>query len=118
MNVNIAGQADLLDHAELTLRTYGDARTPERLSASNVWRWYYLRFTIAIVDVAAGQQHLPELDSLFICFDGPVKVGTLHVSSPDMKINTHEVKEFNNRFAIITFNGPVPEGTLRIEVRQ
>src|SRR5215475_11237207 len=32
----------LADRASLRLHMYGDTRTPDRISASNVWRWYHL----------------------------------------------------------------------------
>jgi hypothetical protein len=53
---------------------------------------------------------------LFVTFDNPVRVGTLEVSA-DFKLPTYEVKEFNNRFAIIVFGDELPTGTLNIAVR-
>ena len=55
--------------------------------------------------------------NLFINFDRPVNVGTLSVNSPDMALPMHEVKEFNNRFAIIVFNAALPSGTLNISIK-
>jgi hypothetical protein len=52
---------------------------------------------------------------LFISFDPPVKVGTLRVKA-DKPLAHFEVKEFNNRFAIIAFQEAVPECNLDIEV--
>ncbi len=50
--------------------------------------------------------------TLFVNFEVPVKVGTLEVVSTN--ILKYEIKEFNNRFAIIVFSGELPAGTLTI----
>ena len=53
---------------------------------------------------------------LFISFDQPVAVGTMTVRA-DKPLTRYEVKEFNNRFAIIHFGEPLAECNLGIEVR-
>jgi hypothetical protein len=52
---------------------------------------------------------------LFISFDQPVSVGTMTVRADKLLVH-YEVKEFNNRFAIIAFQKAVPECNLTIEV--
>ena len=52
---------------------------------------------------------------LFISFDQPVAVGTLTVRA-DKPLMHYEVKEFNNRFAIIAFGEKLPECNIDIEV--
>jgi hypothetical protein len=49
---------------------------------------------------------------LFVTFDNPVRVGTLEVSA-DFKLPAYEVKEFNNRFAIIVFGDDLPTGDVK-----
>ena len=49
-------------------------------------------------------------------FEDDVAVGTLNMRSPDMQLPVYEVKEFNQRYAIITFQDNVPAGTLELEV--
>lgn len=108
----------LVDTATLRLHLYGDERVPTVVSSNNVWRWYYLR---NIIKGITKKGKLPEtigtITILFISFDRPVKVTTLEVSSSDIKLPTHEVKEFNNRFAIIVFSNALPTGTLEVTVR-
>ena len=57
-------------------------------------------------------------DCRVLTFDNPVKMSTLEVSSPDFKMPMYEVKEFTNRYAIITFLDQIPAGTLSIQLRQ
>jgi hypothetical protein len=52
---------------------------------------------------------------LFISFDQPVGVGTMTVRS-DKPLSHYEVKEFNNRFAIVVFGEALPECNIDIEV--
>ena len=110
-----AAMQSLANTSYITLHTYGDDRHPIRLAYENVWRWYTLR-AIGTDKDTEGTNPLATI--LFISFEIPVSVGTLEISSPDMQLPLHETKEFNNRFAIIVFNGSIPQGTLRIEVHQ
>jgi hypothetical protein len=56
-----------------------------------------------------------EITNIFISFERPVMVGTLVLSSADYVIPRYEVKEFNNRFAIIAID-QTPPGILDIKV--
>jgi hypothetical protein len=104
--------------ARLQLHVYADERMPSRITADNIWRWYTLRTLIKGL-APSGQEHdVVNLTTLFVTFDTPVFVGTLTVSSPDVRLPIHEVKEFNPRFAIIVFSGQIPEGTLEISAHQ
>jgi hypothetical protein len=107
----------LVDAATLRLHIYADDGTPQRLSYNNIWRWFYLRTLLIGVDKDTGkaQQH-NVMATLFVTFETPVKVGTLEFSSADIRLPLHEVKEFNNRFAIIVFLQAPTEGTLDISV--
>ena len=108
----------LADTEILHLHLYGDERVPTLISSNNVWRWYYLR---NIIKGVTKKGKLPEtigtITILFISFDRPVKVTTLEVRSSDTRLPTHEVKEFNNRFAIIVFSDALPMGTLEVTVK-
>ena len=105
------------DAAELRLRTFGDERVPEAISSTNIWRWYYLQNVLIVEDKESGQTKEHVLINLFVTFDKPMKVGTLLISSPDMKVPRSEVKEFNNRFAVVAFHGQLPIGTLVLTAR-
>jgi len=97
--------------AELHLRYYGDERPPTIVSHVDVWRWYSLRNAMAVM-TAQGVMSA-SITIIFITFDQPVLAGTLEVRSADFVVPKHEVKEFNNRFAIIAINDP-PPGVLDI----
>jgi hypothetical protein len=100
--------------SELTLHIYGDDRWPKRLSDTNVWRYFYLRNLLTVINNKTGEKSEIPFPNLFICFDKPTKVGTLEVQSPDIKLPRYEVKEFKERFAIIGFENELPEGTLQV----
>jgi hypothetical protein len=101
--------------ASLRMHIFGDHRAPNRLSFDNIFRWYYLQS--AVINVAPqGNQRLATFGTLFVTFEDDVTVGTLTVRSPDMQLPLYEVKEFNQRYAIITFLDNVPAGTLEVEV--
>jgi hypothetical protein len=107
------------DDAELWLHIYGDDRSPQRLSLTNVWRWYYLKQVIVEIDSTTGQQRGRRISStLFLTFDPMVRTGTLEVSSPDMRLPAYEVKDFSSRSAVIVFFDDLPSGTLQIRVHQ
>lgn len=98
--------------AECSMRVFGDDRIPEEIVRDNIWRWYWLRQTLHGVDAAGALVYQGVSVTVFLSFDNPVAVGTLRVQSPDIRLPPHEVKEFNNRFAIIAFMADVPAGTL------
>jgi hypothetical protein len=110
-------QGPLADRARLRLHVYGDTRVPEKLSYENVWRWYHLNTIAEMIDSAGAKKQNLLASTLFISFDQPVKIGTLSVHA-DKPLPTYEVKEFNNRFAVIVFDGGMPECNLDIEVSQ
>jgi hypothetical protein len=106
----------LAERARLTLHFYGDARTPYEMKAANIWRWYYLQELWEFTD-QGGSGMQPGNGTLFICFDQPVRIGMLRVLA-DKPLPPHEVKDFDNRFAIIAFLSAPPECDLDIEVTQ
>jgi hypothetical protein len=107
---------DLADTAELRLVIHGDDRTPSRLSAINIWRWFWLKNIVASRDSDGTERRLHVTPILYINFDQPVKVGTLEVEASGFNLPLHEVKEFTNRFAIIVFSEDLPAGTLNIRI--
>jgi hypothetical protein len=92
----------LAERAALRLHIYGDTRLPERLSFSNVWRWYYLQDVLVLMNQDGTKNQQLVSSKLFLTFDQPVSVGTLTVRA-DKPLSRYEVKEFNNRFAIVAF---------------
>ena len=121
LGLSISGRrANVLrDNAELRLHMYGDDRQPTRISATNIWRWYSLRNIVMEIDAQTGQYRERAVTTiLIVSFDVPVRVGTLEVHSPDTRLPRYETKEFNNRFAIITFSDNLSAGTLEIRAQQ
>ncbi len=107
----------LVTEASLSLHLYGDARSATRISATHVWRWYYIHTAVLELDPQTNALHQRIVGgTLFVTFEPFVQVGTIAVSSPDMQLPPNEVKEFNNRFAVIVFSGPIPAGTVEIRV--
>jgi hypothetical protein len=105
-----------VDKASLRLHIYDDNRTPDRIAAENIFRWFYLKNIIIMQEPKAEQRSEAISATLFVTFEPEVKISTIQVRSPDMKLPLYEVKEFNQRFAIIVFNGAIGPGTLEISV--
>ncbi len=103
------------DRASLRLHIYGDNRNPDRLAAENIFRWYYLKNT-ALLQGNDGTQYQAVSIILFVSFDPEVRITTMQVHSPDIQLPPYEVKEFNQRYAIIYFSGEIREGTLEVTV--
>lgn len=101
--------------ASLRLHIFGDHRAPQKLSHENIFRWYYLQWEARFVQ-PDGTQHVGKQAILFVTFEDDVVIRTLVVQSPDMLLPIYEVKEFNQRYAIIHFAANVPAGTLEVMV--
>lgn len=102
----------LAESFELHLRFFGDNRPPLMISEKNVWRWYSLRnvFTVMTPD---GKAQETAITNIFIAFDKPLWAGVARVSSNDYVVSRHEIKEFNQKFAIVTIE-TTPPGVLDI----
>lgn len=105
----------IVQTALLRLHIFGDHRTPERLAFENIFRWFYLQTTINSFG-PSGVTPIGILATLFISFENDVVISTIKVRSPDMQLPVYEVKEFNQRYAIIVFSDNVPAGTLEVIV--
>ena len=114
-----AAASQLVDTASLRLHIFDDDRVPQELASQNVWEFYYLRTIIVGPDESTGKDTRKHVAAtLFLNFENPVNIGTLEVSSPDIRLPLHEVKHFDNRFAIIQFFEAPATGTLEVTVRQ
>lgn len=101
--------------ALLRLHTYRDHRVPDSLETKNIFRWYYLSHIITNMTFEGKKEEI-EFPTIFVTFEPEVQITTLKVRSPDMKLPRHEVKEFNQKYAIIVFSEKLKEGTLEIVV--
>lgn len=106
----------IVDRARLRLHVYADNRVPEALTMENIFRWYYLRQRLVTVTPEGKEIAAFPMTTLFVTFEPEVQISTLKVRSPDIKLPAHEVKEFNQRFAIIAFMGEMTAGTLEVSV--
>lgn len=114
-----APSGKFLKNADLRLHIFPDDRTPQRLTATNIFRWYWMRQVLVGIKEGTGEEVRRDIFcTLFVSFDTPVYVGTLEISSPDIRLPPHEVKEFNSRYAIIYFHAPMPDGTLYLTVHE
>ena len=97
----------------LELRIHGGGRTPTGVRTDNIWRWFTLAFEVVSVSRESGfAPPKPMAAVLFIAFDRPTVTRNLSISSPDMSLPRHEVKDFNARTAIIAFANELSPGTL------
>lgn len=106
----------VLPRASLRLHIFGDHRTPNKLSQENIFRWFFLQMAVNGV-TPQGNQRVATFSTLFVTFEEDVAINTLTVHSSDMQLPVYEVKEYNQRYAIIVFSDNVPAGTLDINVR-
>lgn len=99
----------------LLLRTHGDHRPPVELERIIVWRWYFLQnvFQFMCQDGTSGEA---KLCTLFILFERDVRIGQVLVSSDDFILPVWEVKDKSSKHVIISFNGNVPAGKIKIVV--
>jgi len=103
--------------ALLRLHVYADQRVPDALKTESIFRWYHLRQALINIEPDGKQTIMFPTTTVFISFEPEVEISTLKVRSPNIALPTHEVKEFNQRFAIVVFAGPISEGTLEFEVQ-
>ncbi|AGK58568.1 hypothetical protein HYPDE_34483 [Hyphomicrobium denitrificans 1NES1] len=100
----------------LRIQTYSDARLPTRRQQENIWRWYTLSNRIRGRDANGTETDIAIQFFVFLVFETPVAVGQVLVSSPDMQLPSHEVKDSGPRHAIIVFNGGVSAGEIEVRV--
>lgn len=105
-----------VDRAVLRLRVFADTRLPERLHFQNIFRWYYFPGIFQLRDQDGNSVGSVAIVTLFISFEPEVKISTLKVRALEGDLPTHEIKEFNQRFAIIVFMGTAPVGTIEVAV--
>jgi len=102
-----------IDRSELRLLIHGDQQTPTLIFYMNISKWFLLGQNFIRIDKETNTNHAEGSVCLFILFDQPTRVEKLNVTS-DSVLPRYDVKEFNDRFAIIAFAGPIPAGTLEI----
>lgn len=107
-----------VESAVLRLHVFADNRLPDCIHEQNIFRWYY--YSTSVISVESGSQPklFPAGTILVVSFSPDVKVSTLRVRSPDTSLPPYEVKEFNQRFAIVVFAGRLPDCTLDVAVQR
>ena len=87
-----------------------------RIDNCGQWRTGSSAKTVFVGGRTSEGQWIEQRTSLlFVSFETPAK-GQLEVTS-DIKLPHYEVKVFNEHFAIIHFDEPLPPGKLEITVR-
>ena len=104
-----------VDRSELRLVIDSEKQIPTTAFYMNVSKWCMLGQDFTRIDKEADRDHGRGPVCLFILFDQPTKDEVLNVTS-DSVLPRYDIKEFNDRFAIIAFAGPIPVGTLEIIV--
>ncbi len=105
-----------IDRALHRLRVYADTRLPEAVHYENIFRWYYCPRILSLHSHDGEPLVSMGITTLFVSFEPGVKISTLKVRSLEGKLPSHEIKDFNQRFAIIAFTGEAPEGILEVFV--
>jgi hypothetical protein len=105
-----------VERALLRLRIYDDSRLPEGIYYENIFRWYYLPGVIQMRDDHGNILSSVFMVTLFVSFEPEIQISTVKVRALEGKLPTHEIKDFNQRFAIISFMGSEPVGTIEIAV--
>ena len=104
-----------VDRSELRLVVDNEKRAPTSIFYMNVSKWCLLGQNFIRIDKEPDRDQDRGPVCLFILFDQPTKDELLSVTS-DSVLPHYDIKEFNDRFAIIAFAGPIPVGTLEIIV--
>src|SRR5262249_11109043 len=102
-----------VDRSELRLVIDNEKKAPTSVFYMNVSKWCLLGQNFIRIDKEPDGDHDHGPVCLFILFDQPTKDEVLNVTS-DSVLPRYDIKEFNDRFAIIAFAGPIPIGTLEI----
>ena len=101
------------DSAQLVLRfNQAGQSVPDKLSHHNIWRWYILHSVATFV--APQGSYRATTATIVVSFEPEVSITTIRCASPDSVVPKYEVKEFNQRYAIIVFETELPKGTLQI----
>ena len=100
----------------IRIQTYSDTRLPTRRQHENIWRWYSMSNHIRGRSADGDETDLAFQFILFLVFETPISVGQILVSSPDIHLPSHEVKDSGPRHAIIVFNGSVGAGEIEVRV--
>jgi hypothetical protein len=108
-NLNIAG-GNLFDRSELRLSIAAGDEEPLVLFYMNIFKWLLFRQK----SISMEKETKPKTETiLLIAFQQPTNDERLEVKS-DTVLPPHQVKEFNQRFAVIAFSEPIPACVLEI----
>jgi len=101
---------------DLRLQFNGGDTLPLGIDQHNIWRWYALTTVFKSLDektktfVEAGRTW-----TVFMTFDKPITFTQIRIDASGGKLPTYEVKDSNNRSAIIVFGGDLAGVVLTIQ---
>jgi len=101
------------NRSELRLLIQREEQTPSSIFYMNISKWCLFDQNFTRIDKEISRNHGGGPVCLFLLFDQPTRGEVLDVTS-DAVLPRYEVKEFNDRFAIVAFAEPLPAGTLEI----
>lgn len=109
------GDSYRVHRSELRLLLHGKQQAPTAVFYMNVSQWCLLDQNFMRIDKEINRDDTSGPACLFLLFDLPTSAESLQIAS-DAGLPHYEVKEFNDRFAIIVFPEPIPAGTLEIRI--
>lgn len=102
----------------LRLHSLGTTRVPQQLSQSNIWRWFSWE-NIARIQNANGTFNNRSMNTFIaVVFDQPTTFAQIVVSSPNIILPIHQVRDSSSRHAIIEFDGEIGIGEIEIRAVQ
>jgi hypothetical protein len=101
--------------ASLSIRSHADHRYPSEVATENIWGWFYFRSIFVMKNIETGEEKETTQAILFISFDHPVINANMTIESRDFRLPRYEVKRFDSRFAVVSFEHEPPAGVLEIE---
>lgn len=109
-----AGAAPAAIDTRLRLHSLGTKRIPQQLSEGNIWRWFSWE-NIARIQNADGSFTERSMNTFVaIVFDQPTTFAQIVVSSPNIVLPVHQVRDHSPRHAIIEFDGEIGVGEIEI----
>ena len=98
---------------QVSLQFFASGTPPLMLSQKNLYRWYALNG-----DLRNGNT-LARIVTVTWLFDKPTYYKQIEIRSlQNIPLPQYEVKDSNDRYAIIAFMGTVPDGAIEFELRQ
>jgi hypothetical protein len=105
-----------VERTSLRLQYNAGSYVPLMLSEENIYRWYSF-VQIAKFLKPRGKEVTETMSTtLFIVFNTPVAIKQIRIDGGGAKLPLHEVKDYSERHAVLSFLGELQSIVLHIEV--